>query len=333
MRVGVIGINHKLAELKLREIIARVCQKRFGAGHSLHGEHAFILLSTCNRTELYFSSFDLVQTHSYILTVLNQEIAEEFDQKLYSYFGQECFAHLVTVAAGFDSAIVAETEIQGQVKHAYEASLGYCSIPAPLHYLFQKALKISKSIRSKYSLGRGMPDLEHAIYQTGCHLFKKPQDKAILFIGASDINRKILDHLRYKGCRQMALCNRSTAHGEALSERFQIPHLPWSMLDRWEVFDWIILGTKAPDYLITREISTCFTSQKLIMDLSCPRNVDPLLAKDPRILLLNIDQINRMLKCRRRRLYHTLKQAQGEINNAVQLHAQLFHAKQERCVA
>src|SRR3954466_9975105 len=107
MRVGVVGINHKLADLKLRETLAKACQRRFSAGNSLHGNHSFVLLSTCNRTEAYFTSYELAETHTYLLNILRQEVFEEFDHKLYSFFGSDCFAHLARVTAGLDSAIIA----------------------------------------------------------------------------------------------------------------------------------------------------------------------------------------------------------------------------------
>lgn len=333
MHIGIIGINHKQADLKLREILARVCQKRFGPGISTHGNHAFVLLSTCNRTEIYFSSFDLSETHSYILSILKQEIELDFDQKLYCYFGQECFLHLVSVAAGFDSAIVAETEIQGQVRAAYEATMGYSLLPASLHFLFQKALKISKEIRSKHDLGRGMPDLEHAVYQTGTHLFKEPKEKSILFVGASDINQKILQFFKRKGCEKITLCNRSQSHANTLAKKYQIPTLLWENLDAWIHFDWIILGTKSPQHLIQEHsLRNSFSSKKLMMDLSLPRNVDPKIAKDSRIQLLNIDQINRMLKFRRRILNTTITEAQNDIESLVLKYVNIFHAKQHRKV-
>lgn len=334
MRIGIIGINHKQADLKLREILAKVCQKRFGPGNSAHPDHAFILLSTCNRTEIYFSSDDLSESHSYLLNVLKQEISEEFDQKLYSYFSNECFLHLVSVTAGLDSAIVAETEIQKQVKHAYEAALGYTRLPPALHYLFQKSLKIAKSIRSKYALGRGMPDLEHAIFQTGAHLFKTPKEKSILFIGASDINEKILHFFKRKGCPQITLCNRSMNHAQEISLRYQISTMPWESLNDWTDFDWIILGTKAPEFIVTPEqLQMNFPGKKLMIDLSLPRNADPKIAKDPRIQLLNIDQINRMLKFRRRWLNESITQAQEEIEKAVERYIALFHEKDKRALS
>ncbi len=203
MRIGVVGINYKLADLKLREQLAKACQRRFGVTQSIPGHHHFILLSTCNRTEVYFSSEDLATTHTYLLSILRNDIEEEFDHKLYSFFGVDCFSHLARVASGLDSAIVAETEIQGQVKAAYEVAASYHSLPKELHFLFQKALGISKKIRSELQLGRGMPSLEHAILNIGRHFFKIPEKARILFIGASEINCKILFYLRTKNLYQI----------------------------------------------------------------------------------------------------------------------------------
>ncbi len=120
MRIGVVGINHRLAGLELRDSLARICQKKFGSDRITHSNHSFILLSTCNRTEVYFCSDNLPESHSYLINALRGDVSEDFDQKLYSFFGSDCFLHLCRVTAGLDSAIVAETEIQGQVKTAYE---------------------------------------------------------------------------------------------------------------------------------------------------------------------------------------------------------------------
>lgn len=322
MRVGVVGINHKLAHLKLREQLAKACQKWFGALQAIHENHYFILLSTCNRTEVYFSSDDLASTHIYLLSILRVEVEEEFDHKLYSYFGADCFCHLTRVTLGLDSAIIAETEIQGQVKLAYENTSDYHSLPGDLHFLFQKALGISKKLRTELKLGHGMPNLEHAILQTGRQIFQIPEQTRLLFIGASEINRKILSFLKNKNFSNVTLCNRSNDQTHALSELCYIQHLAWSELRRWHEYDWIIFGTKSPDYLITQqEISSRSISQKLIMDLCVPRNVDPKLGQDSRITLLNIDQINRLLKIRHRHMTHTLAEAEQRVAKATHQHA------------
>lgn len=317
MRVGVVGINHKLADLKLRETLAKACHKRFGPFQSIQGEHVFVLLSTCNRTEIYFCSDDLTATHTHLLAILRLDVEQEFDHKLYSYFGLDCFKHLARVAAGLDSAIIGETEIQRQVKLAYEATSTNYSLPHDMHFLFQKSLGIAKKIRFELQLGRGMPNLEHAIFQTGHHFFEKPKEANILFVGASEINEKILSFLLMKQFHQITLCNRSISQSERWGNDYNIPFISWDQFREWESFDWIIFGTKSPDYLITQDqLSLKNKNKKLIMDLCVPRNVDPKVGKNPFITLMNIDQINRLLKIRHRRMNHGLIEAEQKITQS-----------------
>lgn len=328
MRVGVIGINHKLANLKLRELLAKACQRRFALGGPSEHQQTFILLTTCNRTEIYFTSENLADTHSYLLQILRDEVDDDFDQKVYSYFGQDCFLHLARVTAGLDSAIVAETEIQGQVKAAYENTMAHVPLPEELHYLFQKALKIGKKVRSSLSMGRGMPNLEHAVFNAGKHLFETAPNPRILFIGASEVNCRILTFLKAKNLQDITLCNRSLLKAQQLADQHQVPVLEWSQLREWHRYNWIIFGTKAPHYLITKsDLPDHSSSRKLVIDLCVPRNVEPKLGRDPRITLLNIDQINRILKVRKHRMSDTLMQAEQLISHAAHQHIDLFQQK------
>lgn len=322
MRIGVLGINHKLADLKLRELLAKACQRRFGPGNAIHGDKPFVLLSTCNRTEVYFSAFDLADRHSYLLHILRQEVHEEFDQKLYSYFGQDCFSHLSRVTAGLDSAILAETEIQGQVKVAYEMAAEYAVLPSEIHFLFQKSLKIGKHIREKLQMGRGMPDIEHALLHLGSQFFPSVKDAKVLFVGASAINQKIIHFFYNKGLSNLTLCNRSLKPG-------QISILPWNQLSRWPEFDWVIFGTKSGEYLIHKEDLPDRFERKLVIDLCVPRNVDPALGREQKITLMNIDQINCTLHTRRQQMSHLLMQADGLISEAASKQVCLFNEREQ----
>lgn len=329
MRVGVIGINYKLGDLKLRESLAKVCQRRFGF---MQSSKPLVLLSTCNRTEVYFFADDLAEVHSYILNILKTEleIDENFDQKLYSYFHTDCFLHLVRVTTGLDSAILAETEIQGQVKQAYESACQLANLPYELHYIFQKALKIGKEFRSAYPLGRGIPDLEHAIFNIGETKLLNPQDARVLFIGASDINQKILKHLKTKNIQNISLCNRSNNLAQAVAKEHQTQLLDWQQISQWYNYDWIILGTKCSEHLITQQqIQQKNIGHKLVIDLSVPRNVEPKLARDPRITLLNIDHINQILKVRKKQIQHLLASAEQFLEKTTTRHASLFHDKEK----
>lgn len=329
MRVGVLGINHKLAGLELREILARICNRRLHPGQSTHGEHSVVLLSTCNRTEIYFSSQDLAETHSYLLHILRQDIAENFDQKLYSYFSQDCLHHLCRVTAGLDSAIVAETEIQGQVKNAYESAQEFHKLPFDLHYLFQKSLGIAKKVRGVLPQRPGLPDIGYAIMQAGQHLFKSKPDLKIIFVGASDINESIMAFLKAKQSADISLCNRSHDAGARMAEKHGVKFAMWNEIASWHLYDWVIFGTKSPDYLIhNKNLPSSLNGRKLIIDLSVPRNVDPSVARHPEITLLNIDQLNRQLKLRRKALSHSLNAAEELINTTITQQMKIFQDRE-----
>lgn len=330
MRIGVVGINHRLAELQLREPLARVCQREFIPGRIHPSDHSFILLSTCNRTEVYFSSDDLPLTHSYILNLLRQEIFDDFDQKLYSFFGSDCFSHLCRVTAGLDSAIVAETEIQGQVKNAYEKTIEVIPIPGDLHFLFQKSLQIGKRVRNEISIRRGAPSLEHAILSAaGSECLQELQHKAILFVGASDINLKIIRFLKQKGFSQITLCNRTFANGKGVAEKLGIKVIPWGSVDEWFEYDWIITGTKAHHPIIRKEnIPAHLSSPKYLFDLSVPRNIDPAVVISPQVQLWNIDRLNGLLENRRENLHEAIEKAETLVGKCVENHLFQYRKKE-----
>lgn len=310
MRIGVVGINHKIASLDLRERLAKACHKHFSPDNPFQEDHRFLLLSTCNRTEVYFSSEDLAASHSHLLSILRKEVHLDFEHKLYSYFGQDCFSHLARVTAGIDSAIAGETEIQGQVKNAYESRCRYGSLPYDLHFLFQKALKIGKHIRTQFQLGRGLPDIEHVILSTGLQSFGEDLwSLPTLFVGASEINQKICTFLKQRGMKNLTMANRTDERAKTFANRHEINTLKWNNLETWANYKWVIVGTKAPENILyPLPKRRCYPS--LIIDLSVPRNVDPKVGKQKNVALYNIDQINRNVHHRELQLRDKLQLAE-----------------------
>lgn len=324
MLIGVIGINHKIADLNLRELLAHAFQKRFSHSKILHARQSFILLSTCNRTELYFSSNDLSYTHTYILSCLREEISIEFEQKLYSFFQNDCFFHLAKVVSGLDSAIIGETEIQRQVKEAYMNATCLQPLEKDLHFLFQKCLKIGKEIRSKIPLDRTIPDLEHACFFKGKTLFEDIEKTKVLFVGASEINIKIIRFLQSKGLESITLANRSFEKGKQIAKNLGVHHLQtWNDTVSWTAFDWIIFGTKASNYLMTNN-NFAPSKQTLVIDLSVPRNVDPIMTS---VCLINIDEMNSLLKNKREGTSMFVKKAVNSIENLTMIQVNLFKKK------
>ena len=295
MQIGIIGVNHKSAGLGLREKLAKACERRFGLHNSVHARYCYLLLSTCNRTEVYFTSSDLAQTHIELLAILRHEIKEPFEHRIYSYFGKDCFFHLACVTAGLDSALIGETEIQGQVKRAYAEAADARFLSRELHFLFQKCLKIGKNVRSQGIVTCRLPSLEEVILQVSLNVLRSLNQPKVLFVGLSEINYKIYTRFKQKGFQNITFCNRSHSKMQSIPD---IKLLEWAEIERWSSFDFIIFGTKSPHFLVTP--TSLVSTPKLVIDLSVPRNVDPLIGRQKEVTLLNIDQLNRLIDRKRR---------------------------------
>lgn len=304
--IGMLGVNHRTADLDFRELIAR------GASH-LHGEkacffpHPTVLLSTCNRTEIYFSADDLAEAHTDLLASLRLTIDCDFEQHFYSFFGIDCFFHLCRVAAGLDSAILAETEIQRQVRVAYAKAK---DLPSALHYVFQKALKVSKDVRRCLQFQRGSPTLYGMLWQLASW-----KNKRVLLVGYSEINRGLISFLTHKGVTDLSLCTRSLLNlwveGVRLVGR--------DALEKWQEYEIIVCASSSDEYLIQGEGET-----QVIFDLSVPRNVDP----NVKATLYNIEQVGQLIK--RQEGLLNIEQCEDFIWENVLKLIRIYQAKQNR---
>jgi len=272
LSIAVLGINFKTADLQLREAVARGSQI-LGGERGIFFRHPLVLLSTCNRTEFYFSAGDLAEAHTDLLAHLRLQIGGFFEQRLYSCFGLDCFVHLCRVAAGLDSAMVGETEIQRQVRVAYSRAKW---LPSCLHYAFQKALKVSKLVRHQWELEKRTFTLYGTLWQLA-----EWKGKRILLVGYSEINRGLLSFLMHKGVVDISLCTKNPA-----AVKLENVHVcNRSVLNRWQTYDVIVCASQAENYLIRGQGH----SGHFLFDLSVPRNVDPEVGKSA--VLYNIDQL------------------------------------------
>lgn len=328
MRVGVVGINFKSAPLEIREKLAKACRYCFGPTALNSRLQDVILLSTCNRTEIYFSSENLAETQTEIIATLRDFVDIPFEQRLYSFFGPDCFLHLAKVAAGLDSAILAETEIQQQVRNAYRASCSVYSLSLPLHFLFQKTFKISKAIRSTFPLPRGLPSLESVLFellkQTGIS-----QPPKVLLIGNSHINRQLLNFFYARGGLDMTLCTRSKESALGVITERRISLVGWEALPVWRDWDAVICSTCQGGYLL-RQDNKGSSRRHLLIDLSVPRLIDPALARDPLIHLLNMEEISALVDGRRRCLLQQADITTTYLESSVARYLELFQQKLAR---
>ena len=317
LRVGVIGMSFKTAQLNLLEEIAKGAQYLLGQ-KSIFFKHPTIVLSTCNRTEIYFSAIDLAEAQGDILTFLRLYSDNVFEHKLYSYFGIDAFTHLCRVTCGLDSAILAETEIQRQVKIAYQKSAQNLILPECLHYVFQKSLKIAKDIRHQFVLGKKNMTLYGTLWKIAKDVLEDVRKKRILLLGYSEINRGFASFLIHKGIRQFSLC--TTNPDEIRLDCVLI--FGRDLLETWQDFDLIVCATKSEKYLIEGK-----GRGNLIFDLSVPRNVNPVIEQ---ATLLNIEQIHQIIEMEQKKRGLCLSESEAFLEKSVLHSAQIYRNKIEK---
>lgn len=311
MQVGIVGVNHKCAELGFRDEVSRVCLKLFASKGFSSLKHQFILLQTCNRIEIYFSSCDLIKTHCYLKDILSKELSQYSNTHFYTHFSMDCFLHLARVTAGVDSAIIGENEIQGQVKRAYKEACDYFSLSKDLHFLFQKSLKIAKDVRTFCFGSLKRARLESVIKDK---ISKYKECPRILILGASEINLSLMAFLRKKTNMHLLLSNRCDQKAVSLSKTMPVEVLPWSDWPSYQNYDVMVLATRSPNYLV--EPSHFYSqkdTKKLVIDLGVPRNANPSIHALPHVELINIDQLTKNVEDLRLVCEREVKRAQSLI--------------------
>lgn len=318
MRIAVMGISMKASMLEEREAFAKAALKIFERDLL-----DALLLSTCHRTEIYFTGADLLQKKDLILARLESESPSSFQENLYCHFEAECFEHLALVVSGLDSMIVGETEIHKQVKRAYENALLYRNLPRALHFLFQKCFKIAKEVRSMPIFPRGQRNLESSLFQ----LYKNHGKGKLLFVGNSAINRKILSYFRKKGVGDLTLCTRAPHSASEIVEAAEITLIDWTKISSWQEFSFVICGTNQPEYLLAPEQIRGPLQTKMIVDLCVPRNVDPRLGE--KLSLVNIEEMGRYLQIKEGKFAEEADQCREKARLLAARQLALFARKEE----
>ncbi len=332
MQVGVLGINYKSSDLCLRELLAKAARKSFHYESWKRESLFFVVLSTCNRTEIYFSAEDLAQAHGYLLAALREEVHLPFEHRMYSYFGVECFYHLAEVTTGLDSIILGESEIQRQVKQSYETASLHQELPSCLHFMFQKCLKIGKEARSKAMIPTSLATIERAVF-TLIENFFGTKNPSLLFVGHSEINRKMISYLKSKGYNHLTMATRSISSAKELLEKNQMRSLEWQEISSWKNYEVVICGTNQKEYLLDAKHIISFSEEirnRLIIDLSMPRSVDPYLSRHTKISLFNIEEIFQLVEQKQKLSQDVCETVKDKIGSLVQNQWILYGNKKKK---
>lgn len=302
--IGVAGLNHTTAAVAVRERVVFNEEEigRFIA--ALRKQEPFtggVVLCTCNRTEVYFSSPATCaqQAFSALIRVLCafKRIDAQVGDHLYTYRERDAVRHLFRVAAGLDSMVLGENQILGQVKNAYRISASRKLTGRVLNRLFHKAFEVGKTVRSETAINQGASSMGYAAVELAAGLFPDLPEHPVLLVGSGQAGEMVLQSLAKRGARRLYVANRTEERARALAGRFHAEAVPFDrMLDCFCRCDIIIVATASRRPLVTldhlREVMRRRRDRSLcLIDLSVPRDVETGARELERVFVYDVDDL------------------------------------------
>ena len=298
MGIKVLGVNHRTAPLDVRERFAHGAHEVPGALARVMaaGATGGVLLSTCNRTEFYLVG-DEERVTDAVWDLLGERLPGGAAARTYGYIARDRDAvrHLYRVSSGLDSMILGESQIQGQVRDAWEASRAQAG--PVLHRLFQSALHVGARIRTETALGMGTASAASAAVAVAGKIFGDLAGRAALILGAGDMAELAATCLADEGVRVTLVANRTHERARVIAERLDARAL--TLEEAWPHFattDIALCSTAAPHAVVTWErVGAVIGARRgrplCILDLAVPRDVDPAIAQLENVFLYDIDDL------------------------------------------
>lgn len=307
-----LGLNHKVAPVEVRERLA------FGAEHapSVMRElmrrgggsiHEIVLLSTCNRTEVYVHARDADEAEVIVRNFLAGHAAlsdDELGRMLYVVRGEETARHLMQVSAGLDSLVLGENEILGQVRAASEASQSAGTNGPILSALFRYAVQAGKRARHETGIGRAEISVAGVVVELAEQVLGPLGERTALLIGAGKISAITARALLRSGLHCIMVANRTFERAQKLAENLKGTAVHFDALDETlKKADIVICSTGAPHLVLHPETVRKAQAVRggrplLVADLAVPRDADPGIASIPGVRLANIDDLDEVVKTR-----------------------------------
>jgi glutamyl-tRNA reductase len=302
-----LGVSHHTAPVDLRERLDFSSRDVGDAVRTLAGRGTAaeaVLLSTCNRSEVYVVTDQPDRAQAEIVDFLatyHGLPAATFVPHLVERTDLDVVRHLFRVAAGLDSRIVGEPQILGQVKDAFQAAAGRQAVGPLLTRLFQHAFAVGKRVRSETALGEGAVSMGYAAVELARRTFGRLQGRNVLVIGAGEISTLAAQHLRSQGAGNIAVANRTASGAETLAQAVGGNTVAWHDLSGAIAgADIVVSATGAPRPVLTRDLVEAATNGRaarplFIIDLAVPRDVEPSVGALRDVFVYNVDDLQALM--------------------------------------
>lgn len=322
MTILVLGINHKTASVAVREKVAFSAEKRREALEQVQQRKladSSVILSTCNRTEVYFHHHAIAPQHALDWTQsciqwfaeVHQLPLEALQESIYFQHNQQAVLHLMRVACGLDSLILGEPQILGQVKQAYQATEHYLQETSQtgsseLSRLFQKTFLAAKRVRSETNIGGSAVSVAYAACSLARQIFESLKTLKVLFVGAGETVELACRHLLRHGVQHIMIANRTFERAQHLVEKLEatekIQILSLAQLQQGlNQADIVISSTGSTTTLIHTDMIK--NAQKarcqfpmLVIDLAVPRDVEETVGTLESVYHYTVDDLQHIIQ-------------------------------------
>ena len=301
--IYVIGLSHHSSPVTIRERFAFADARvpaALGALRDSGQVEEAVILSTCNRVEIYASSalaprnaFEALQE----FLVKIHDYRDPISDEIYKFSEPQSLQHLFKVACGLDSMVLGETEILGQLKKAYDVALQHGHTGRRLNKAFQKAFNVAKQIRTETNIQRGSVSVGSVAVELAEKIFSDLKEREVLVIGAGETNEKTARALLWRGARGVLVSSRSHERAVALAVELggrAIHFEEWAK--EFARIDIVISSTSAPHYILDRaKLEPLMKARKnqplLLVDIAVPRDIEPEVNLMENVYLYNIDDL------------------------------------------
>lgn len=330
IHIALIGCNHRTAPVELRERVAFTPEQALSAADALRRQGILeeaVVLSTCNRSELYGvpaeSGPDASQAMEDFFTSFHQIPRAELNGRLYRWMGADAVRHLFRVAAGLDSMMLGEAEILGQVRTAYGQALDHGSTGPVLNRAFQGAIEVGKRVRAETEVGARPMSVALAGVKLAERVFGNLKGHTALVLGAGAVAEQVVDHMRNRGIGGLRVVNRSYDRAAELAKRMGGEAIAWESLESGFDYPDIIVtsvGGSAPVLtraLLERAIAARGGRPVFVVDLGVPRNVSADAAGLYSLYLYNIDDLGEIVEQNKKAREQEIPRAEAIISEHI----------------
>jgi glutamyl-tRNA reductase len=327
MHLFLLGVSHRTAPVDLRERLDFSSGDLGAAVEALAARPAAaesVVLSTCNRSEIYVASEDPLRARQDVVAFLTDyhRLPEDaFLPHIFTFGDAAAASHLFRVAAGLDSLVVGEPQILGQVKEAFQTASQRRATGPVLTKLFNWSFGVGKRVRTETALGEGAVSVSFAAVALARKIFGRLQGRRVLVIGAGEISTLTAQHLRSQGVGEMIIASRTAANAETLADAVGGRAVPMSdMMTAMATADIVITATGSQRPILMRQHVEGVLrrgSPLFIIDLAVPRDVEAAVGDIEQVFLYNVDDLQNIVQENISRRSAEIKQAEAIVAEEV----------------